>query len=85
MFRGENMKNVMKVVDVIAFVILLIGGINYLIAGLFGMDLMVLMFGAAISVIGRVVYAIIGLSALLLLITVIARTAMKSKKQQSAQ
>ena len=80
MLRGENMKNVMKVVDVVAFVILLIGGINYLIAGLFGMDLMVLMFGAEISVIGRVVYAIIGLSALLLLITVIARTAMKSKK-----
>lgn len=82
MLRGENMKNVMKIVDVIAFVILLIGGINYLIAGLFGMDLMVLMFGTEISVIGRIVYTVIGLSALLLLITVIARTIMKSKKHK---
>ncbi len=84
MLRGENMKNVMKIVDVIAFVILLIGGINYLIAGLFGMDLMVLMFGTEISVIGRIVYTVIGLSSLLLLITVIARTIMKSKKHKAS-
>ena len=78
------MKNVMKIVDVIAFVILLIGGINYLIAGLFGMDLMLMMFGAEISVIGRIVYSVIGLSALLLLATVIARTVMKNKKTKQA-
>jgi len=74
------MKKVMQVIDVIAFCILLIGGINYLIAGLFGVDLMVLMFGANISILGRIIYTLIGLSALLLLITVIARTVMKSKK-----
>ena len=74
------MKNVMRVVDVIAFSILLLGGLNYLIAGLFGMDLMVLMFGTSISVAGRVVYAVVGLSALLLLITVIARVVAKNKK-----
>ena len=74
------MKKVMQVVDVIAFTILLIGGLNYLIAGLFGVDLMVMMFGSNISIIGRIVYAIIGLSALLLLVTVIARTVMKNKK-----
>lgn len=74
------MKKVMQVVDVIAFTILLIGGLNYLIAGLFGIDLMVMMFGSNISIVGRIVYAIIGLSALLLLVTVIARTVMKNKK-----
>ncbi len=74
------MKKVMQVVDVIAFTILLIGGLNYLIAGLFGVDLMVMMFGSNISIVGRIVYAIIGLSALLLLVTVIARTVMKNKK-----
>ena len=78
------MKNVMKIVDVIAFSILLIGGLNYLIAGLFGMDLMVLMFGANISVVGRIVYALVGASALLLLITVIARTVMNNKKTKAA-
>ena len=66
----------MQVVDVIAFTILLIGGLNYLIAGLFGVDLMVMMFGSNISIVGRIVYAVIGLSALLLLVTVIARTVM---------
>ena len=74
------MKKVMRIADVVAFSILLIGGLNYLIAGLFGMDLMVLMFGTSISVAGRVVYAVVGLSALLLLITVIARVVAKNKK-----
>ena len=78
------MKNVMKIVDVIAFTILLVGGLNYLIAGLFGMDLMVLMFGTNISIVGRIVYALVGASALLLLITVIARTVMNNKKAKAA-
>ena len=74
------MKKVMQIVDVIAFCILLIGGLNYLIAGLFGLDLMVLMFGTNISIIGRIVYSVIGLSALLLLITVVARAVIKNKQ-----
>lgn len=73
------MKKIMQVVDVIAFSLLLIGGLNYLIAGVFGVDLMQLMFGTNISIVGRVVYSVIGLSALLLLITVVARAVMKNK------
>ncbi|MCM1404070.1 MAG: DUF378 domain-containing protein [Prevotella sp.] len=78
------MKNVMKIVDVVAFSILLLGGLNYLMAGLFGLDLMVLMFGANISIVGRIVYAVVGVSALLLLVTVIARAVMKTKKAKAA-
>ena len=74
------MKKIMQVVDVIAFSFLLIGGLNYLIAGVFGVDLMHLMFGANISIAGRVVYSIIGLSALLLLITIVARAVIKNKQ-----
>lgn len=70
----------MQVVDVIAFSLLLIGGLNYLIAGVFGVDLMQLMFGTNISIVGRVIYSVIGLSALLLLITVVARAVMKNKQ-----
>ena len=77
------MNKVMKIVDVVAFIILLIGGMNYLIAGLFGWDLMAMMFGTSISVIGRIVYALVGAAALLLLVTVIARTIMKNKKQNA--
>ncbi|MBR4419228.1 MAG: DUF378 domain-containing protein [Clostridia bacterium] len=74
------MKKVMQVVDVIAFSLLLLGGLNYLMAGIFGLDLMHLMFGANISIVGRVVYSIIGLSALLLLVTIVARAVMKNKQ-----
>ena len=77
------MNKVMKIVDVVAFIILLIGGMNYLIAGLFGWDLMAMMFGTSISVMGRIVYALIGAAALLLVVTVIARTIMKNKKQNA--
>lgn len=77
------MNKVMKIVDVVAFIILLIGGMNYLIAGLFGWDLMAMMFGTSISVMGRIVYSLIGAAALLLLVTVIARTIMKNKKQNA--
>ncbi len=75
------MNKIMKVVDVIAFVILLMGGLNFLIAGLFGVNVMELIFGVEISVIGRIAYTIIGLSALLLLCTVIARTIMNHKNK----
>ena len=74
----------MQVIDVIAFVILLVGGMNYLIAGVFGVDLMVLMFGTHISVVGRIIYALVGLSALLLVVTVIARAVMKNKTAKAA-
>lgn len=70
----------MQVVDVIAFSLVLLGGLNYLMAGIFGLDLMHLMFGANISIVGRVVYSIIGLSALLLLVTIVARAVMKNKQ-----
>ncbi len=75
------MNKIVKVVDVIAFVILLMGGLNFLIAGLFGVNVMELIFGVEISVIGRIAYTIIGLSALLLLCTVIARTIMNHKNK----
>ena len=74
------MKKAMQVIDVIAFSLVLLGGLNYLMAGIFGLDLMHLMFGANISIVGRVVYSIIGLSALLLLVTIVARAVMKNKQ-----
>ena len=84
MFRGENMNKVMKIVDVVAFMILLLGGLNFFIYGVFGVDVMKLIFGAELSVVGRIIYAIIGSAALLLLATVIARVIMKTKKVKAA-
>ena len=78
------MNKVMKIVDVVAFVILLMGGLNFFIYGVFGVDVMELIFGAQLSILGRIVYAVIGIAALLLLATVIARTVMKSKNTKAA-
>lgn len=84
MVRGENMNKVMQIVDVVAFVILLLGGLNYLIAGLSGIDVMELIFGTNLSVVGRIIYTIIGLAAVLLITTIVARTIMKNKSTKAA-
>ncbi len=78
------MNKVMQIVDVVAFVILLLGGLNYLIAGLSGIDVMELIFGTNLSVVGRIVYTIIGLAAVLLITTIVARTIMKNKSTKAA-
>ncbi|MBO4823542.1 MAG: DUF378 domain-containing protein [Clostridia bacterium] len=78
------MNKVMQIVDVVAFVILLLGGLNYLIAGLSGIDVMELIFGTNLSVVGRIIYTIIGLAAVLLITTIVARTIMKNKSTKAA-
>lgn len=57
----------MKTLDIVAFVILLIGGINWGLVGLFQMDIVGAVFGF-MSPATRVCYTLIGLSALLLII-----------------
>ena len=59
MRTGEGM----KVLDVIVTVLLLIGGINWGLVGFFGVNLLTMIFGEA-SAITRVIYALVGLSAL---------------------
>lgn len=79
------MKKIMKCLNVAAFTVLLIGGLNYLFAGLFGLDVFVSLFGTSISVAGRIVYSIIGIAATLLLLTVIARAVMNDRKTQEVR
>lgn len=59
MRTGEGM----KVLDVIVTVLLLIGGINWGLVGFFNVNLLAMIFGEA-SAITRVLYAVVGLSAL---------------------
>jgi uncharacterized membrane protein YuzA (DUF378 family) len=77
------MKNFMKWLNVAAFTVLLLGGLNYLFVGLFGFDVFGAIFGTSAGILGRIIYSIIGLSALLLLITVLARAALTEKRKQS--
>lgn len=53
----------MKVLDVIVTVLLLIGALNWGLVGFFGFNLVTALFGEA-GVIGRLLYAVIGIAAL---------------------
>lgn len=52
----------MKTIDVLAAVLLVVGGLNWGLVGLFGLDLVAGIFGDA-SVLARLVYSAVGLSA----------------------
>lgn len=70
-----------KWLNTIAFTVLLIGGLNYLFMGLFGFNLFGTMFGEGQGVVGRLFYSLFGVSALILLSTVIARMVMGGKNK----
>ncbi len=53
----------MKVVDKIALVLIIIGAINWGLIGIFNFDLVATLFGD-MSVISRIVYALVGISGL---------------------
>jgi uncharacterized membrane protein YuzA (DUF378 family) len=52
----------MKVLDVIAAVLLVIGGLNWFLVGALGFNLVTFLFGS-MSVLERVVYVVVGLAA----------------------
>jgi uncharacterized membrane protein YuzA (DUF378 family) len=58
----------MKILHVIAFILLVIGGLNWLLVGLFGWDVGVL-FGGQAAVVSRIIYILVGISAVWLLFT----------------
>ncbi len=58
----------MKTVHVIAFILLVIGGLNWLLVGLFNWDVGVL-FGGQAAVVSRIIYVLVGLSAIWLAVS----------------
>lgn len=54
----------MKALDRIALTILVIGGLNWLLVGLFQIDLVATLFGGPETVGARIVYVLVGLCAL---------------------
>jgi hypothetical protein len=52
----------MKTMDVVAAILLVVGGLNWGLVGLFGFDLVASIFGDA-SAPSRIVYALVGLGA----------------------
>jgi uncharacterized membrane protein YuzA (DUF378 family) len=58
----------MKIVHIVAFVLLVVGGLNWLLVGLFGWDVGEL-FGGQAALISKIVYILVGLSAVWLAVT----------------
>ncbi|MFA5420711.1 MAG: DUF378 domain-containing protein [Patescibacteria group bacterium] len=56
----------MKNIYWIAFVLVIVGGLNWALVGLFSFDLVAFLFGS-MSVVARVVYTLVGLSAVYLI------------------
>jgi len=54
----------MKGIDVLAAVLLVVGGLNWGLWGAFEFDLVATLFGGNTSVLARVVYCLVGLAAL---------------------
>lgn len=68
----------MRVVNVIALVLILIGGLNWGLVGFFDYNLVDALFGEG-STLSRVVYAVVGVAALYKIIVAAAVRAMPAK------
>lgn len=54
----------MHVLDIIALILVIIGGLNWLLVGLFKFDLVAKLFGGQESAISRTIYILVGIAAL---------------------
>ncbi len=61
----------MKITSVIAFIIVIVGALNWLLVGLFGFDLVAAVFGN-MSVGSRIVYSLVGLGGLFMIFFIYA-------------
>ena len=59
------MKN-LTTLDWVAMILIVVGGLNWLLVGLFGFDLVAAIFGS-MSMLSKIVYVLVGLSALYVL------------------
>lgn len=54
----------MKMMDKIALFLLLVGGLNWGLVGLFGFDLVAWVCGGSNSIVSRIIYVVVALAAL---------------------
>ncbi|HEY5588692.1 MAG TPA: DUF378 domain-containing protein [Candidatus Paceibacterota bacterium] len=58
----------MKFLHVLTFILVIIGGLNWLLVGLFGLDVGMI-FGGQGAMISKVIYILVGLSAIYLVVS----------------
>ncbi len=62
----------MRIINLIASIILAIGGLNWLSVGIFQFDIVAGIFGSTASVFSRIIYILVGLATLYLIYVAIA-------------
>ena len=60
----------MRLVNIVTLVLLIVGGLNWGLIGLFGFDLVAALFGE-MSALSRIVYTLVGISAVWQIIPVV--------------
>ena len=76
----------MKVLNLVTLLLVIVGGVNWGLVGAFGFDLVVTIFGP-MSALSRIVYVLVGVSALwqlMPLTRMLSGTEMANKKARSA-
>jgi len=58
----------MKALHAVSFILVIIGGLNWLLVGLFSWDIGAI-FGGQSNIISRIVYVLVGLAAIYLVVT----------------
>ncbi|WP_311407073.1 DUF378 domain-containing protein [Liquorilactobacillus uvarum] len=54
----------MKTLDSVALGLLIVGGLNWLLVGLFNFDLVAAIFGGQTAILSKIIYIVVGLCAL---------------------
>jgi len=78
-------KKILKWVNMTAFVILLLGGLNFLMMGLFNFDMYAAMFGGTGSAASRVFYSLFGIAAVALLAIILWKAFTTSQKKPATK
>lgn len=67
----------MKITSFIAFILVIIGALNWLLIGLFSFDVVAIIFGVA-SIISRIIYSLVGLAGLWMIFYLVVANPLKT-------
>ena len=67
----------MKITSFIAFVLVIIGALNWLLIGLFSFDVVAIIFGVA-SIMSRIIYSLVGLAGLWMIFYLVVANPLKT-------
>ena len=67
----------MKITSFIAFILVIIGALNWLLIGLFSFDVIAIIFGVA-SIMSRIIYSLVGLAGLWMIFYLVVANPLKT-------